>query len=203
MSLTMYDSVDLSQIPKDAAAVAGYVGGRWPTYSKLAAEFPHAKRLSIAVTAEEDADVLDVEKGDALISQAPRWVKRQLARGIKRPVIYCAVSDAKALLVALKAEGISRSQVRLWTAHYTFKPHRCTKACGFGMPTTADATQFTDRALAKNLDASLVADTFFVTTAARRAALRAWIVAQRAKHVSWAALKRTAQWKAWWRLGGR
>lgn len=203
MPYTMYDDVNLSLIPKDAEVVAGYVNGRWVTFPKLAAEFPHAKHVSIAVTAEANAEVLDVERGDALISQVPNWVRRQLARGVDRPVVYCAVSDAKDVLKVLAYSGIPRRKVRLWTAHYTGHQHFCSAACGFGMPTTADATQYTDKALGRSLDASVVSDTFFVTSAIRRARLRAWILAKRAHGATWAALKRTAQWKTWWRLGGR
>jgi len=35
--LLMYDSVDLDTIPREAAAVAGYVDGNWPTFTHLAA----------------------------------------------------------------------------------------------------------------------------------------------------------------------
>lgn len=206
MTLTMYDSITLTEIPKDAEAVAGYVNGRWPTYPKLAALFPHAHRLSIAVTAEADADCLDIEKYDATPAQAPGWVRRQQKRGVKRPVVYCAVSDAKTVLGVLAAAGISRSQVRLWTAHYTKTPHRCTSVCGFGFTGTADATQYTDVAEGRSLDASLVASTFFpstVTVAVRRRALRAWILARHAHGATWAALKKTVNWKVWRRLGGK
>lgn len=159
--ITMFDSVDVSQIPATAKAVAGYVSGRWPTYPALVKDFPHAHRLSIAVNAREDADCLDVESGDAVNSQAAAWVKRQIARGVKRPVVYTSVSNAPALLAALKQAGIKRPQIRLWTAHYTFKEHRCTSKCWPGFTGTADATQYHDHALGKNLDASLCSPTFF------------------------------------------
>lgn len=165
--ITMYDSIDVAQIPRDAVAAAGYVNGRWPTFSRLG---PHKHRLSIAVSASANAECLDVEKGDATISQAPAWVKRQLKRGVKRPVVYTSVSRAPALLRALSDAGIRVKrakirrwlgpQIRLWTAHYTFHPHICSKECGFG-DITADATQYHDHALGKNLDASLVSPTFF------------------------------------------
>jgi hypothetical protein len=58
-----------SAIPKTAEAVAGYVGGHWPTYNQLVKDFPHAHKLSIAVFASEDADCLDIEKGDATPDQ--------------------------------------------------------------------------------------------------------------------------------------
>lgn len=202
----MYDAVDTTAIPADAMAVAGYVNGRWPTFSSLAKSHPNAKRLSIAVSAEADAECLDIERFDAVPAQAPAWVRRQKARGVKKPVVYCSVSDAPKVLSILDISGIRRSQVRLWTAHYTGKPHRCDSACGFGLATKADATQFTDKALGKSLDASLVSAGFFdpgVPAALRRKALRAWILARHVQGRSWASLKKTSQWKAWRKLGGK
>jgi hypothetical protein len=157
---TMYDSVDLTQIPADAVAVAGYVNGKYQTFPELATRFPHAKRGSIDVLANADADFLDVEKGDATPEHAAAWVKRQLALGRKRPGVYCSVSAVKGLLELLAAAGIPRTRIRLWTAHYTFLPHLCGPACGYGMSTTADATQYTDIALGHKLDASLCTPRF-------------------------------------------
>lgn len=157
---TMYDSVDVEQIPEGAAAVAGYVNGRWSTYPKLSKKFPHAQRLSIAVSAAVDADCLDVEKGDADPWEAAAWVRRQLARGAKRPVVYTSVSQAPLVLKELKRKGITRNQIRLWTADYTFKPHLCSSKCGYDIGGKADATQYTDHALGRNLDASLCSPDF-------------------------------------------
>lgn len=157
----MYDSVTVSEIPHDAAAVAGYVNGHYQTFPTLQTNFPHAHLLSIAVTADADAECLDVERGDARPEQTPAWVKRQIARGVHRPVVYSAVSEMHLVLAALEQHGVKRSDVRVWTAHYTGKPHRCTVECGFDFAGTADATQYTDRALARNLDASLCAANFF------------------------------------------
>lgn len=159
--ITMYDSIDISQIPKTAPAVAGYVGGRWPTFPKLKAKFPHAHRLSIAVAADEDADMLDIEKYDATPWQAPGWVRRQRARGIRRPAVYCSLSDARLVLKTLRKNGIRRKEIRLVTAHYTFRRHRCSPLCRFGLWTRADGTQWTDHALGRNLDESLLAPDFF------------------------------------------
>jgi hypothetical protein len=138
----MYDSINLSGIPKTAVAVAGYVGGNWATWFAIPRFFPHAKRTSIAVNASEDADFLDVERGDATIQQAPAWFKRQRARGKKRPGFYVSVANARALLQELKAAGIRRREIKLWTAHYTGKPHRCSPLCRFGFWAIADATQW-------------------------------------------------------------
>lgn len=159
--VTMYDSTDVGQIPARAAAVAGYVNGRWPTFPTLAVSHPHAHRLSIAVTASADAECLDVEKGDARPDEAAAWVKRQHARGIQRPVVYCNLSTAPAVLVALGFAQIERHHFRLWTAHYTGKPHRCTEKCGLGFRDEADATQYYDRAMGRSLDVSLCRPGFF------------------------------------------
>jgi hypothetical protein len=159
-AFTMYDAVNVSNIPANAVAVAGYVNGHWPTYPTLKKKFPHAKVLSIAVTVHADAECLDVEAGDATPNQAPAWVVRQKKLGVKKPVVYTSVSQAPALLRELNKAGIKRSAIRLWTAHYTFRPHRCDSKCGFGFSGKADATQWTDKALGKSLDASVCAPDF-------------------------------------------
>ena len=158
--ITMYDSVNTKEIPPDAQAVAGYVGGYWPTFPTLQLEWPHAHRLSIAVNDRQDAECLDVEQGDAAPDQAPAWVKRQIGRGVWRPVVYASVSQMPSVLRALARDGVSRSEIRVWTAHYTDKQHLCSKRCGFGT-LNADATQYTNHALGRNLDASVCAASFF------------------------------------------
>ena len=81
----MFDSIDLSQIPATAPAVAGYVDGRWPTFARLPGMFPHAHLLSVAVTAAGDADCLDIETGDATPADAAGWYARQKAQGGRAP----------------------------------------------------------------------------------------------------------------------
>ena len=119
----MYDSVDVDQIPGNATHVAGYVNGKWPTVAALRARFPHAKVLTIAVTANADAECLDVETGDATPAQAPAWVKRQQARGVKHPKIYANRSTMPTVWAALQAAGIKRDEVKLWVADWTGQPH--------------------------------------------------------------------------------
>jgi hypothetical protein len=163
MTVTMFDAINLNAIPADAEAVAGYVNGKWPTYAGVVNRWPHAEHLSIAVTSQADADCLDVEKGDAPNSLAAGWVKRQIARGLEKPAIYTSVSNVRPLLGLLAHAGIKRSDIRLWTAHYTFHEHLCSGVCGFGMPTVADATQWTDKANSRSLDQSICSDAFFGT----------------------------------------
>lgn len=158
----MFDSVTVDEIPPNAKAVAGYTGGAWPTYWELVKRFPHASVLDIAIAASYDATCLDVEAGDAAPAEAPAWVRRQQARGVKRPVVYTSVSGMDQLLELLRQAGIGRDEVRVWTAHYTFAPHVCgPHSCGELRTTTADATQWTDQALGRNLDQSLVREGFF------------------------------------------
>jgi hypothetical protein len=161
LPVTMYDSIDVAQIPADAQAVAGYVNGRWPTWTQVVKQFPTADKLSIDVNGTAYADCLDVEKGDANPTQVPGWVKRQWGHGAKRPAVYGSLSEWPQIELALQDAGIKRSEIRVWTAHYTGREHRCSAACGFGFTGVADATQWTDKALGRNLDASLCSPTFF------------------------------------------
>lgn len=157
---SMFDSVTVSEIPAKAEAVAGYVNGAYPTYLQLRAAFPHAKRLSISVNDQANADCLDVERGDATVGQAAGWVRKQRARGVRRPAVYCSLASAQELVDALAQAGIRRQEIRLWTAHYTHVAHRCGPGCGYGLASRAEATQWTDRAAGHNLDASLCAPSF-------------------------------------------
>lgn len=157
----MYDDVNASLIPRDAFAVAGYVDGAFANTAEMRKLFPHAHLLTIAVFASDDAQCLDVEPGDATNAQVYEWFKRQLARGVYRPVVYTSGSNAAAMQATMKANGFPRSSYRMWTAHYTLVPHRCSPSrCGFGLD-EADATQFTSTALGRSLDESLLAADFF------------------------------------------
>src|SRR5512146_328473 len=121
----MYDTTEVNTgLPTTApVAVAGYTSGNWPTYNGLVAKYPHAKHLSIAVNARHDAQCLDVETGDATPADAPGWVRRQHARGIKRPILYANTSTMPAVLDALNNDFIKRGEYLVWTAHYTGTPH--------------------------------------------------------------------------------
>jgi hypothetical protein len=158
----MYDSTDLSQIPSNAQAVAGYVGGAWPNYNEDVKKWPKAHHLSIAVNSGEDADILDIENGDATVADAPAWFVRQIKRGVKLPGFYTSLSNVDALVAELERHNIQRHQYRLWSAHYTGRPHLCGPS--EGISTVADGTQYYDKALSKNLDVSLLDDDFFTTT---------------------------------------
>ena len=161
MTITMYDSVDLSMIPGDAQAVGAYVDGKWATYTAAKAKFPKADILSIAVFAADDADCLDIETGDATPVQAAAWMLRQFTRKVARPCLYASASTMTQIITAMDAAGVSRSDLRLWSAHYTGVAHICGPQTCKLIPVAADGTQWTDQALGKNLDESLLADDFF------------------------------------------
>jgi|SRR5882724_9636715 len=158
MTITMFDSIDISTLPEGNYAYAGYVDGRWATYPKLKAKFPHANLLSIAVFAHDDADCLDVELGDATPAQAPAWVKRQKGA---RPCLYASVSAMNSVVAILDRAGIARGSVRLWSAHYGNGEHICGPDTCKLMSAHADGTQWTSHARGISLDQSLLRDDFF------------------------------------------
>lgn len=169
--IVMDDSVNLAEIPKTAQAVGGYVGGRWPTYANGSVQrgWPHAYWCSFAVAVNYDADMLDIERGDATPDQAPTWLKRQLARrsrnagsyNTRLPGVYIDRADADALVELLAKHALLHGRdYLLATAHYTGEQHFCgPKTCG--LHATADATQWTDKALHRNLDQWIVSPMFF------------------------------------------
>jgi Putative peptidoglycan binding domain len=158
----MFDAIDVSQIPSGATAVAGYVNGNWKTYPQLVSRFPHASVLSIAVSASADADCLDIETGDATPADAAAWYGRQKARGAARPCLYASASVMQADVVpVIQAAGIARGSVRLWSAHYTGSAHICGPSSCRLTSISMDACQWTDRALGRTLDESLLLADFF------------------------------------------
>ena len=126
----MYDSIQASAIPADAPLVGGYVDGR---ISKWSAEdwarFPNAKCVEICTWGPRHlGNCLDVEDGDSIPQDIPDWVDDALARGVKRPIIYCSLSAWP----ACRAHAGKRP-VQWWIAHYTNVPH---------IPSGADACQW-------------------------------------------------------------
>ena len=155
----MYDSITVADIPADAPAVAGYVGGHWPTYNEIVVRFPHAHHLSIAVTASQHARCLDCEPGDASPAQAPSWFINHADRTQGRPVLYGSASAVNQIVQAMSHAGIARAEYLIWSAHYTFREHVCSPStCGYPQ---ADGTQWTDKSHGRNLDQSICEDYFF------------------------------------------
>lgn len=158
-----YDAVTIGNIPLRAVWAAGYTSGLYPTYLPLRARMPVATPvIAINVSDRFNGHALDCEQGDVPPTAFDRiavWAKRQIGRGVK-PRIYASLSVMQPIVNALEQRGVKRSQFFVWTAHYTFRQHRCSAACGFGFKGVADCTQFTDRALGLNLDANACIPTF-------------------------------------------
>ena len=132
--------------------------------------FPKAQHLSISLSGSVNADVLDVE-GVRGRSPAtfPAWYSRQKQRGIQRPCVYANVSTMS-ILAMLSQAKISRSAVRLWTAHYDAGEHICgPDSCGY-LSIEADGRQWTFSALGRVLDQSELQANFFTTAIRRRTA---------------------------------
>ena len=165
--MTMFDTAFNDQFPAGAAAYAGYVDGHvgnQPNYAYVTRAFPKAEHLSVALSASDNADALDVEAGAATASDIPAWHGRQVARGIRRPVIYASVSTMNgSVLEVLREAGIPVAGTRLWSAHYGAGEHICgPRSCG-SLSVDADGTQWTSSARGLVLDQSLLLGTFFST----------------------------------------
>jgi len=150
-TLEMFDSVTLSTVPSTARVVAGYTAGAWPTYPSLVRAFPRAHHVSIAVGARYAARCLDIEPGDATVSQATGWYRFARRRGVARPCFYANLSTMPLVRANLANHGIGRSRVLLWDADWTYEAH---------LDAGYDATQWTNHSLGRNLDESTVTLTF-------------------------------------------
>lgn len=169
-TLRMLDSIFPENLPAGADAYLGYVGGDWVTVPSLRTLFPRVPVLDMAIASSEDATGCDYEKGDLTEAQVPGWVKRQLARGVWRPVVYASADSMPGVVAALAAAGIGRASVRLLSAHYAGK-HVCGPAsCGYRdgagrVVPACDGTQWTDQAAGlhgSRIDESLLDAGFFV-----------------------------------------
>lgn len=165
MTVVMQDSITVANLTDAADAYLGYVNGRWPTYPAVVARFPGKPVLSLAVSADADAEGCDCEAGNLTPAQVPGWVKRQLARGLTQPVVYASASAMAGVLSALKAAGIQRTQVRLLSAHYGAGKHICgPNTCAYPGVPACDGTQWTDKAPGtggSRIDESILQDGFF------------------------------------------
>lgn len=160
-NILMFDDVDVSLLPGGFDAYAAYVDGMYANLAEIRAKFPNAHILTIAVTAADVADCLDLEPGDAVNSDASGWYKRALAAGVTKPCLYTSVSNVDALVQAMSNAGIPRHAYRLWSAHYGAGEHLCgPTTCGLSNA-TADATQFTSTARGESLDESICLADFF------------------------------------------
>jgi hypothetical protein len=123
-------------------AIAAYGNGSFANYDRARRQFPRLHILKIDVTGAGIGTAGDFEPGDMSYDHAGRWAKGRIAAGVWRPVIYFSTSHWGEIMSSLQGAGIARSDVRIWTAHYTGKEHLCSSRCGFGVTGRADATQW-------------------------------------------------------------
>lgn len=165
MTLRMADSTTVALLPATFDAYAGYVDGSriTPTWPMLVQRFGSSGKPLLSIDTQNrpgSATCLDIEQGDATLGDAPGWVKASPPNR----VLYTSVDNVNSLVAEMALNGIPRTAYRLWSAHYTGSPHLCSAACTPGLVTTADATQWTDSLYGRNVDQSLVSDSFFGTT---------------------------------------
>jgi peptidoglycan hydrolase-like protein with peptidoglycan-binding domain len=174
---TMFDTVNdpartFAGLPVEA--VAAYGNGRFANFAAAKREFPRAHLLEIDVSGQGIGNAGDFEPGDMAYSSAGRWAKQRLDAGVWRPVLYFSVSNWQAVFQSLNAAGVPRSKVRIWTAHYTGRPHLCSSACNRAVSGTADATQWgspdargtlPSPYAGHNVDVSITANDFWSDTA--------------------------------------
>jgi hypothetical protein len=163
----MYDTVSNNQFPPGGQAYAAYVDGSigdQPNFAYVVRTFPQAHHLSIALFSSDNADALDVESGASAPSAVPGWYTRQKQRGIPRPCVYASASTiTDSILPVLRQANISRSAVRLWSAHYGLGQHICGPGSCGAVPVEVDGTQWTSNALGRNLDQSFLLENFFTS----------------------------------------
>lgn len=116
---TMYDAVNVDNIPSDATIIGAYCNGAWPTLTRVLSRFPHALVVSITVNASSAAHVLDVETGDATPADAPKWITWMRSLNL-RPTIYCNSSTWPSVISACNAAGVAAPYY--WIANYSNGP---------------------------------------------------------------------------------
>jgi hypothetical protein len=112
----MYDACDPARPPANAVMVAGYLYGpcAWPASGWT--RFRDVVQVRIAtVQTINDGQVLDVERGDADVSQAPGWCARARLRG-QIPTVYCSQANVSALLEQFRLHEVPAPL--LWVAQW-------------------------------------------------------------------------------------
>ncbi|MFF4160636.1 hypothetical protein [Streptomyces sp. NPDC001678] len=145
MTRTMYDAVTPSKIPRDAKMVAGYVDGQFANLGEMATRFPHATRVSIAISHKTKAQVLDVEDGAADPEGAVQWCTQTMATtSNKNLTVYCNASTLPEVRAAFHKHGVT--EPNYWVAQFDGVP---------SIPDGAIAKQYENTS---GFDKSVVAD---------------------------------------------
>jgi hypothetical protein len=143
---TMLDTADSDPARTFAGleveAVAAYGNGKYANFKAAKKAFPDIHVIEIDVNGEGIGNAGDFEAKDMLYSHAGKWAKERLVAGVHRPIVYFSASHWEEIMHSLKAAGVKRKDIRIWTAHYNGKSHLCSSSCGFGITGHADATQW-------------------------------------------------------------
>lgn len=100
---TAYDSIIAANVPW-APVVMGYDDGAWPDAAALHERWPGSTIVRITTNpADNEGDMLDVERGDATPADLPPWTERRLVAGHRGPLGYFAESNRAAVVAALEA----------------------------------------------------------------------------------------------------
>jgi len=161
------DTIDVSQLHGlQFYWASGYVGGWWPTAHPLAVAYPGLAKagriFGYAVSAAQDADWCDCERGDLTVEQVPGWLSRQFARGHKRPGVYGSWDTWQNQGLRDQLARYGDNIVRI-VAHYTYVAQ--ISHPGF------DVQQYTDRYASRNIDGNVALDTIFAAGPALQNAL--------------------------------
>lgn len=117
MARYMYDSVNPAAIPSSATMVAGYADGLYANIPAMRARFPHATIVTIAVSHNSRAHVLDVETGDATPAQAVQWLTQTMADlDNGQLTVYCNMDAWPSVRTVIRAAGIK--EPNWWVARY-------------------------------------------------------------------------------------
>jgi hypothetical protein len=165
MTIRMLDAADSRTLLAGYAAYGAYNDGGigdQPNYTKVVAAHPGAHVLSIALSAEHDADCLDVEEFAASAQDVHAWTARQATRGVVRPVTYASVDRWRTDI--WPRMSTHRGRIRIWTAHYGLGEHICGPSTCGSFPVNVDGTQWSNQFAGVNgalIDISTLHDDFF------------------------------------------
>lgn len=91
-----YDALNPARIPNSAVMVLGYDEWSAADWSR----FKGAQKIRIAQSADQvgkQYSILDVERGDATIEQAPGWIRKQQGAGAIFNTVYVQESNLEVL----------------------------------------------------------------------------------------------------------
>lgn len=147
-----YDAVTLANVPSSTQVAGCYVDGRFANCTEARSRFPHAKLVTIAVSASYrgPAKILDTEPGDAIPSQDAGFIETQIrVYHTFRPGVYADAAEMPLVQEELRAAGLARSQYTLWLADWDGNP---------AIPSGYDAKQWFSN---QSIDRDSFLSTFF------------------------------------------